>query len=114
MYVHRLFLGWSGCGWGLNGAGLVNRFGEFSAVTGELARWRKFSELVSNHVFYNDNVDEVLSIVDKEYHTDHFWRDRGGACPGFNWGLAAWPGFLHLGHEFYIKVWTFFETTGHR
>lgn len=44
----------------------------------------KFSQLVSNHVFCNCNVEIVLPVVDLKFEADKVWQDGGRPCLCFD------------------------------
>ena len=55
--------------------------------------WRKFPELMTHHVFRNEDRNKLSSVVDADCISDHLRRYCRTARPGLNYPFL--PGFRH-------------------
>ena len=75
----------------------------------EGTRRRKFTELVTDHIFRHEDGIENLAIVDEEGVADKIGRDERAARPGLDRLLDAGGGhLLDLHHEVIVNEGSFF------
>lgn len=83
-------------------------------MSGKPTGEREFTELVTYHVFGNENWSMDLSIVNSEGVSNEFWNDRTVASPSLDNGLLAALGELvGLFDELIIHIRTLLETSSH-
>jgi hypothetical protein len=70
-------------------------------------RWRKLTELVSNHVFIDVNWNELLAVMDSEGQTNEIWNDSRTTAPGFDDFTGTFVLLSRL-HEVAIDEWSLF------
>jgi len=78
----------------------------------ELARRRKFTQTVANHIFVNKNTDKIFAIMNSESRTNHFRRNHASTAPCLDW-LAISAGFrlADLSKQSLIYKWPLFQTS---
>lgn len=83
-------------------------------MSGELAREGKFPELVSDHIFSDEDRKVCFSIVYAEGVSDELRNDGAVAGPSLDDGLLAGSGkLLNLGEETCVDVGSLLEGAGH-
>lgn len=83
-------------------------------MSGELAREGEFPELVSDHVFGDEDRKVRLSVVDPEGVSDEFRNDSAVAGPSLDDGLLAGSvELLNLAEEAIVDVGSLLEGAGH-
>src|SRR6266704_3005192 len=84
--------------------------GLLAAVAFEDPRRRELAELVSDHVFLHEHLDELVPVVDLERVPDEFGDDRARATPGlerlFGAALVEHP---HAVEQLLVDERTFFS-----
>ena len=80
----------------------------------EDSRGRKFTKLVSNHVFGDKNRIKNFAVVNEERVANELWRDRRAARPGLDRFLhVTGIHFVDLVENVLINKRTFFKRTTH-
>ena len=75
---------------------------------------RKLTELVSHHVFSNEDRIENLAVVHEEGLTDKFRSDCGAAGPSLDWPLnSRIVDFVDLFEEVLLDERPLFERSAH-
>ena len=80
----------------------------------EGTRRRKFTELVTDHIFRHEDGIENFAVVHEERVADEIGGDQRAARPGLDRLLDARSGhFLDFNEKMIVDKWAFFKTTGH-
>jgi hypothetical protein len=91
------------------------RLGGVGSVFLECARQRKFTELVTDHVFCDKHGVENLAVVDVERQADEFGRDGRAPGPRLDRSLLARAlGLLDFDQKMFFNIRTFFNRTSHK
>ena len=84
------------------------------AVFLEDSRWRKFTQLVSNHVFRDEDGVKNLPIMHQERVTHELRCNGGPARPRLYWTLrSAVVHFVDLLEQVLLNEGTFLEGSAH-
>ena len=75
---------------------------------------RKFTQLVSHHIFGNKHLVEHLSIVYQKRETHELRSYRTSSCPGSYWLTRAGSRLpVNLDKQLIVNVWSFFKRSSH-
>jgi len=76
----------------------------------ERARWRKFTELVPDHVFRDVNGEELFPVVNVEIEPNEVRRNRRTTRPSFDgFAISAFLRGEHFVHQRRFNVKAFFN-----
>jgi hypothetical protein len=75
----------------------------------EGSRWRKFSQLMADHVFSHKHRVENLAVVHQERVPDKVRGNHGPARPGLDRSFCPGIGFLDFFEELDVHERTFFQ-----
>ena len=74
----------------------------------------EFTQVVTDEVGLDFDIDELLTIVDSNDGTDHFWENDSVTEVGLDgdWLLTIWALLLGLGQLFNQSHWTSLDASG--
>lgn len=81
-----------------------------TTVATEAARWRKLPELMTDHIFHDEDRDKLVPVVHGDGVPYKVGADHRSTSPRLDHGLIA--RLIHSQHlleELGIDVWTFLE-----